>query len=221
MPTAHCVSTIDGVILEVDRAFLDLVGRSEADVVGSSYRSITHPEDLARSATMLASLVNREPPVRLQKRYVRPDGTVIAANVYVTRFDSPDRLVSTLFWNDRGRPLPPAKLWEAALRMRHMHRTREAELGRDLSTDPVGTLLTLLYLAEAEGRIIGLTDIAVQAGMSASIVVRWLRLLHDRGIVADLSDLDADVSLTRDGLAHMERILASAYDLPSVTDVPS
>lgn len=211
MPTAHCVSSIDGVILEVDAGFLDLVGRSEAEVVGSSYRSVTYIDDLDRSAKMLASLVDREPPVRLQKRYVRPDGQVITANLYVTRFDNPDRLISTLFWNDVQHPLPPSSLWEAALQARRIHQMRESELGRDLTAGPVGALMTLLYLAEAEGRVIGLAAIAGETGLSPGSASRWLRLLHDRGIVGDLTNAGADVRLTQDGLASMERMLSYEY----------
>jgi PAS domain S-box-containing protein len=59
MPTAHTVATIDGIMVAVDCGFLDLVGMSEKEVIGASYRSFTHPDDLERSATMLASLVDR------------------------------------------------------------------------------------------------------------------------------------------------------------------
>ncbi|SEK23996.1 hypothetical protein SAMN05216382_0023 [Sphingomonas palmae] len=52
-----------------------------------------------------------------------------------SRFSNPDHLVSTLFLHDNGRPLLSAKLWEAALRIRHVHVARIKLLGRDLSTD--------------------------------------------------------------------------------------
>lgn len=216
LPTAHCVSTVDGVILEVDAGFLDLVRRPEVDVVGASYTSITYRDDLNRSAKMLASLAERTPPKRLQKRYVRPDGEVIIANIYVTKFSNPERLISTLFWNDRGRRLPPARLWEAALRMRRMHESRVNAFGQDLSTDPVGTLLTSLYLAEAEGRIIGLPQIATEARLLQGITRRWLGILNQRGVVGSLDNIDTDVQLTQAGIASMEGILASAFDLPTM-----
>ena len=214
MPTAHCVATIDGIILTADRGFLDLVGLSEAEVIGASYRTITHPDDLDRSATMLASLVDRAPPFRLQKRYIRPDGTIIAANLYVTRFTDADRLVSTIFWNDDGRTPPPARLWEMALRIRRLHEVRKAALGDDLSTDPVWSVLNCVYLAEAEGRVVGLSDIATETGLLPAIVERWVKVLSDRGIVEPCALARRNVQLTQAGMSKMEAILSSAYEMP-------
>ena len=214
MPTAHCVSTIDGIIVAVDRGFLDLVGQGEEQVVGASYRRFTHPDDLDRSATMLASLVERAPPFRLQKRYVRPDGVTIAANLYVTRFTDPDRLVSTVFWNDDGRTPPPARLWEMALRIRRLHEVRKAALGDDLAMDPVWSVLNCVYLAEAEGRIVGLCDIATETGLSPGIVERWVKVLSDRGIVEPCALARRNVQLTHAGMSKMEAILSSAYEMP-------
>ena len=91
MSAAHCVSSLDGIILHADQGFLDLLKRSENDVIGISYRQITDPRDLQRSADMLAVLKEGAAPVRLQKRYLRPDGTSIAANLLITRFSGPDQ----------------------------------------------------------------------------------------------------------------------------------
>lgn len=214
MPTAHCVSTIDGFVIAADQGFLDLVGRSEEQVVGASYRIFTHPDDLDRSAVMLSGLVDRAPPFRLQKRYIRPDGTVITANLYVTRFADPDRLVSTLFWSDDGRTPPPARLWEMALRIQRLHKVRKAALGDDLSMDPVWSVLNCIYLAEAEGRIVGLSDIAAGTGLAQGIVDRWVAVLSDRGIVEPCALARRNVQLTHAGMSKMEAILSSAYEMP-------
>jgi PAS domain S-box-containing protein len=214
VPTAHCVSTINGIILAVDQGFLDLVGRAEVDVIGRTYREITDPRDLGKSASMLASLVDRAPPVRLRKRYLRPDGTSVAANLLVTRFDDPDRLVSTLFWSDRDRDLPPVRLWEAALQVRHVHSVRQAEFGSELSTDPVGTMLVGIYLAEAEGRIITLEKLADEAGIAPSTALRWLRFLQQQNLVNRGNDATRGIQFTHIGIQKMERTLASVYQTP-------
>lgn len=217
MPTAHCVSTIEGVILEFDQAFVELMGRPESELVGASYRSITYEDDLDRSAQMLHSLVNKAAPVRLQKRYIRPDGSLVAANVYVTRFDNPERLVSTLFWTESGRALPPSKLWETVLRIRHMQAARVREFGVQLSTDPIGLLLATIYLAEAEGRVVGLPDIVAQTGSNASTMTRWLNVMEEEGLIGSLDHIERDVHFTLSGLAKMERFLAAAHDLSPVS----
>lgn len=214
MPAAHCVSSLDGIILQVDQGFLDLMQRPEDDVIGMSYRQITDSRDLQRSADMLAMLEEGAAPVRLQKRYLRPDGTSIAANLLVTRFSNPDRLISTLFWHDNGRDLPPVRLWEAALRIRHVHDARVRLFGADLSTDPIGSLLIGIYLAEAEGRNIGLGEIAAYAGIATSTATRWVAVLRERGIIDGQADATIDLQLTRSGLDRVEAMLATVYEAP-------
>ena len=214
MSAAHCVSSLDGIILHADQGFLDLLKRRECDVIGISYRQITDPRDLQRSTDMLAMLKEGAAPVRLQKRYLRPDGTSIAANLLITRFSGPDRLISTLFWHDNGRDLPPARLWEAALRIRHVHDARVRLFGADLSTDPIGSLLIGIYLAEAEGRSIGLDKIAKYAGIANSTAARWVTVLQQCGIIEREEDATIDLQLTRSGLDRVEAMLATVYDAP-------
>lgn len=214
MPAAHCVSSLEGVILYADQGFLDLVQRAADEVIGISYRQITDPRDLQRSADMLAALEDRAAPVRLQKHYLRPDGSLMAANLLVTRFSNPDRLISTLFWHDNGCALPPARLWQAALRIRHVHDTRIALFGADLSTDPIGSLLIGIYQAEAEGRNVGLSEIAAYAAIAPPIAARWVKVLQQRGVLASKTEPSIDIQLTQSGLEKVEAMLTSVYDAP-------
>lgn len=220
MPAGHCVSSVAGVILNADQGFLDLLQRPLDEVIGVSYRQITDIRDLDRSADMLATLKDGAAPVRLQKRYLRPDGSSIAANLLVTRFDNPERLVSTLFWHEQGRPLPPARLWEAALRIRHIHDARVTLFGSDLSSDPIGSLLIGIYLAEAEGRIVRLRDISVYASITTSVGERWLRVLQQRGVVED-HDVNAEIRLTQAGLDKVETMLSKVYEVSGATAISS
>ncbi len=217
MPAAHCVSTLDGVILQADQGFLDLLQRRESDLIGISYREITDPRDLQRSGNMLAVLEAAAAPVRLQKRYLRPDGTSIAANLLVTRFSDPDRLISTLFWHEGGRDLPPARLWEAALRIRHVHDARVKLFGADLSTDPIGSLLIGIYLAEAEGRAVGLNQIATYADVAISTATRWVAVLRQRNIIDAQADATFNLQLTRAGLDRVEAMLTTVYEAPDAS----
>lgn len=217
MPAAHCVSTLDGVILQADQGFLDLLQRRESDLIGISYRQITDPRDLQRSGNMLAVLEAAAAPVRLQKRYLRPDGTSIAANLLVTRFSDPDRLINTLFWHEGGRDLPPARLWEAALRIRHVHDARVKLFGADLSTDPIGSLLIGIYLAEAEGRAVGLNQIATYADVAISTATRWVAVLRQRNIIDAQADATFNLQLTRAGLDRVEAMLTTVYEAPDAS----
>ena len=218
MPAGHCVSSVKGVILHADQGFLDLLQRRADQVIGVSYRQITDARDLDRSADMLAVLKDGAAPVRLQKRYLRPDGSSVAANLLVTRFTNPDRLISTLFWQENGRPLPPARLWEAALRMRQIHATRAMLFGADLSTDPIGSLLIGIYLAEAEGRNFGLADAAAHANIPTSVTERWIKVLQQRGVL-EHQDTAMDIRLTHLGLNKVEAMLATVYVLPDAAAI--
>ena len=218
MPAGHCVSSVEGVILHADQGFLDLLQRRADQVIGVSYRQITDARDLDRSADMLAVLKDGAAPVRLQKRYLRPDGSSVAANLLVTRFANPDRLISTLLWQENGRPLPPARLWEAALRMREIHATRAMLFGADLSTDPIGSLLIGIYLAEAEGRNIGLADAAAHANIPTSVTERWIKVLQQRGVL-EHQDTAMDIRLTHLGLNKVEAMLATVYVLPDAAAI--
>jgi PAS domain S-box-containing protein len=214
MPSGHCISTLEGVILKADRGFLDLIQRSEDTVIGLSYKAITDPRDLERSARMLLALEDGAAPVRLQKRYIRPDGSSIPANLLVTRFSDPGRLVSTLFWRDNGRALPPARLWEAALRIRYVHTARVELFGDELSTDPIGSLLIGIYLAEAEGRNISLDEVATYAKISSSTAGRWIIVLQKRGIVQADADITRGIQFTQEGLNKMEAMLTTVFQVP-------
>jgi len=214
MPTAHCVSSTDGIILAADRGFLDLVRRPENEVIGASYRKLTHPGDLGISEQLLASLVDRAPPLRLQKRYLRPDGTSVSTLLFVTCFADPDRLVSTLFWHEEGSEVRPERLWEAALRIQHVRSVRRAAFGDELTTDPVGALLIAVYLAEAEGRLVGVQQLASDADMAVSTTARWIRVLQERGIIHSDDEDHLSVQFTHTGLLNMERTLESVFHLP-------
>ena len=72
------VDSRSGAITEVNQRFADIVGRSPEELVGLDPRAITHPEDVAESAENLRRLSAGEiPGYRLNKRYLRPDGSVV------------------------------------------------------------------------------------------------------------------------------------------------
>ena len=68
--------------------------------------------------------------------------------------------------------------------------------------------------AEAEGRVVGLSDIATETGLLPVIVERWVKVLSDRGIVEPCALARRNVQLTQAGMSKMEAILSSAYEMP-------
>ncbi|MGB5152428.1 MAG: PAS domain S-box protein [Candidatus Sulfotelmatobacter sp.] len=77
-PVGVCwIDSQTGRFFGVNPKYCEIVGRTEHDLLGRTFQSITHPEDLAENLERLRQL--KEGEVRqyqLEKRYVRPDGSV-------------------------------------------------------------------------------------------------------------------------------------------------
>ena len=70
--------SLDGTFLRVNRTFCEMTGYGKEDLVGQSFRRITHPDDLARDEEQLASVAAGATGLEtLEKRYRRRDGSVI------------------------------------------------------------------------------------------------------------------------------------------------
>lgn len=210
MPTAHCVSTIGGVTLAVDKSFCALLQRTESELVGASYKDITHPDDIAKSAKMLSNLKDRAPPIRLTKRYVRSDGVLIYVDLLVSLFCESDRLISTLSWGrDYKKSITPDSLWQAALHVKHVTGIKKIELGKDISCDYLSEIIIQIYLAEAEGRIVCIAQLSNSLDISASSLSRWINVLEQRGLIEPVCRRVPAVQFTHVGLVKAERILGA------------
>ncbi len=78
-PVGVVLSDEAGLVVVVNPAYCTLVGRSLVELVGRSSREFTHPDDLAQHAEierMMAAVEVGDAALRLEKRYVRPDGTL-------------------------------------------------------------------------------------------------------------------------------------------------
>ncbi len=66
--------------ISVNRSLCQLVGRDEDELRASNWRSITHPDDIQREEQELERIAAGDPsPVEIEKRYLRPDGSVVWA----------------------------------------------------------------------------------------------------------------------------------------------
>lgn len=71
-----------GRFLTVNRCFCEMVGRTEEEMLATTFLAITHPEDLHlhedKTALMVAEKIGH---YELQKRYIRKDGAIIWVNL--------------------------------------------------------------------------------------------------------------------------------------------
>ena len=76
---------LDGRFLRVNRRLCEFFGRSQAELVGTAVKDLSHPEDRdvldQRRARLLAGEVDS---VRVEKRYLHKDGGTIWANIAIT-----------------------------------------------------------------------------------------------------------------------------------------
>ncbi len=71
-----------GVLMRANPAFAVIVGRTPETLVGTTVRDITHPDDIEDNGTQVDALAAGElDTMALEKRYLRPDGTVVWASV--------------------------------------------------------------------------------------------------------------------------------------------
>lgn len=209
MPVAHCVSSMTGVILDFDEGFCQLVQRRPEQLVGVSYKAITAPQDISRSSEMLIGLVNKASPTHIRKTYVRSDGSLITADLLVSKFGDEGRLIATLSWTEGQQEQSPSRLWKAALRVKHIYDVRISELGKELFSDHVGLVLLHMYLAEAEGRVITTSQIAKLMGILAQSVDRWVKVLTQRGLLEVPDHGSEYTQLSQDGILRLERLFAA------------
>jgi diguanylate cyclase (GGDEF)-like protein/PAS domain S-box-containing protein len=75
----------DGGFLRVNPALCDLLGRDEQALMRSTWQELTHPDDLpADEALVHEVLSGKRDTYRMAKRYLRPDGQIVWADLTVS-----------------------------------------------------------------------------------------------------------------------------------------
>jgi PAS domain S-box-containing protein len=71
---------LDGRFVQVNRRYCEIVGRSEEELYRSKMQEITHPDDLPRNLSLFGQLTQGGPSFEIEKRYIRPDGSLVWVN---------------------------------------------------------------------------------------------------------------------------------------------
>ena len=81
-PIGMTLAAPDGGWLRVNRALCRIVGRTEEEMRGLTFRDITHPDDLDNDLALLQKIIAGElDSGQLHKRYLKPDGSCVWARV--------------------------------------------------------------------------------------------------------------------------------------------
>jgi hypothetical protein len=103
----------------------------------------------------------------------------------------------------------PEDLWRSAKRVRMAIERRRAELGEQLFSDHCWVVLIETYLAEAEGRSLDVAQLSDAIGLRRPLLVRWIAVLAERGLIAGIGRDRPALQLTAAGLARVEALLAA------------
>ena len=96
--TGYALTGVKGNVVEVNKAFARIVGRSPAQIDSANLFKWTHPENQARHQALLAELLASEiPAFVIEKRYLRPDGSVVWVRNSVSLMIDEQSLPATSF----------------------------------------------------------------------------------------------------------------------------
>src|SRR6266568_451169 len=111
---------LDGTVIAVNPAACKLCGRTEQELVGSPGLEVSHPDDRGDAAGRLRQLTEGQlDEVRLERRFIRPDGTVVWAESLTQAVRAPDGtplyLQTILVDITDRRQAEAARSWPAAI----------------------------------------------------------------------------------------------------------
>ncbi len=175
------LTTTDGILIAANNAFRELVGRPGTDLVGRNFDEITHPDDRQLSQdTAQAMLSGQSSSVRFDKRYIRPDGTVVHA-----------ALTTNLVGDPTGRPD------YFTTQVVDVTRQRAAEEAREANLEELKQRTTELEVANADLARAHLQVSDLMAMMSHDVrqplaVIQGFseELLHEWSTLSDEERLD-------------------------------
>lgn len=217
----HVLIGEHGAILEMDRGFTELLRSNPERLRGRPVLDITAPADRAECAEAIARLRATGRPFNIVKRFQREDLSLlwVRNEVSIMSGSASNGLVvatCTAVSPDAGRRHPAALLANARNLMALSHeRVRVTTL--PLITETGWNVIVSTYVAEAEGRAIGVAQLAAALGEAESVVTRWVALLiRDAVLEVETRDPRPDTPkayrLTATALARLEDYL-KAFDV--------
>ncbi|MEE6261041.1 putative bifunctional diguanylate cyclase/phosphodiesterase [Plantactinospora sonchi] len=117
------IADLDGQIIDVNRAFADLLGYSVTELRQINVATLFHPDDAAGMWELYQELIGgRRDSIRLEKRYHRKDGSVVWTDLAVS-----------LIRHDDGRPRFTVAMVQDITERREL----QQRLGHQASHDPL------------------------------------------------------------------------------------
>lgn len=158
--TGMAICGTDRRLVQVNAAYCEITGYSQAELAQMDFLSITHPEDRGENIRLWNQLMAREvPSVVFEKRYIRKNGDIAWARNSVSRLDSGDRppQVIALVEDITERKRAEGSLRELSsqlLRLQDEERRRLARQLHDSTAQDIAALgMNLEIVRESAGRL--------------------------------------------------------------------
>jgi PAS domain S-box-containing protein len=187
-PAGIAVADADGRLRAVNPAFCELLGRSQNELLGRSFREFTHPDDIAPDHERQELLTGERCERAREKRYIRVDGTVTWVKVHMAAIADPAS----------GEPLVVAHVTDVSERRRQDQALAEAEERFRSAFDnaPIG-----MALVAPDGRWLKVNHAVCElTGYSETAML--VRSFQD---ITHPDDLDTDLAYVEDVLAGRRR----------------
>ncbi len=90
--TTVCMSVIDreGRYVATNRAFEEFLGYDKGELIGKTFMAITHPDDVGTNVSLRQTKLGEGNAYRLEKRYVRKDGSIVWGELSGSRLQDDD-----------------------------------------------------------------------------------------------------------------------------------
>ena len=90
--TTVCMSIIDheGRYVATNRAFEEFLGYDRGELIGKTFMAITHPDDVSTNVSLRPSKLGEGGAYRLEKRYVRKDGSIVWSELSASQLRADD-----------------------------------------------------------------------------------------------------------------------------------
>jgi PAS domain S-box-containing protein len=191
-PHGMCLSAPNGRLLQVNRAYCELVGHSEQELLAGSWSAVTHPEDLDASRAAVEKLLSGQAScLEFEKRYIGSRGNVVQVRMKISLLrdlgGQPSHFVAHV------EDITSHKAAELALRR------REERFRAAFEYAPFG-----LALVDREGRILQVNATACHMlGYSEEelIAVPWDGITHPD-----------DIAISREMMSRLECDLAQSVE---------